>query len=193
MAGRYATLCIAAAYALSCAASAAAAEGRAMAQDDVEREYQEMIEPAMDFLHLVNTRFPGRECVRDRSLLNADYDVIALSLLRMFLVRGDLRQDVRELFMRLATFQALAPEERHLARPLAIPPRTHEEQQRNAAVVQARIAFWSRLDELEAQYPASEEELRPDREGFLITTEDRGWRPEAPTNVLREPDSCRTL
>jgi hypothetical protein len=162
-----------------------------MAQNDVDQEFQAMTQPAMEFLNSINEKFPGRECVRDRSRLPADYDQIALSLYRMFLVRGDLRKDVREIFMRLATFQTLPADSRDAGMPLAIPPRTDEERRLNAAVVQARMAIWAKLDRIEAEHPATDEEKSRREMGFLITSEDRGWRPDAPTNVLHELNSCR--
>lgn len=188
---RLASFCVAAAFAGLHAAPATAATGsHVMEQDDLDREFQAMIAPAMAFLDLVNTRFPARECVRARSLLNADYDIVARSLLQMFLVRDDLRGDVRELFMRLATFQPLPTGGIDLEKPLAIPPTNEEERQLNAAIVQARSAFWTQLDEVEALYPTSADAARRRGPGLLITAEDRGWRPQAPTNVLHERGGC---
>ncbi|HEX8571356.1 MAG TPA: hypothetical protein VF759_01245 [Allosphingosinicella sp.] len=170
--------------------AAATAEPAASHQADLDSDYQAMVEPAMDFLDLINRKFPERECVRDRGQLNDDYARIELSLLQMFLVRDDLRQDLREIAMRLATFHPLAPGERGRPIPLAIPPTTESEKAMNARVVQARIALWRKLDELDSKYPASPEARSSEKMGFLITSKDRGWRPDKPTRVLHESEDC---
>jgi BMFP domain-containing protein YqiC len=183
-----AALCAAAT--LACVTPAAArAEPAATKKDDIDAEYRAMTEPVMRFLDLVNRKFPGRECVRDRSHLADDYDKVALSLAQMFVIRDDLRKDLRELAMRLATFQTLPADVRHLAIPMAIPPATDSEKAMNAMVYRARTALWKKLDELEAQFPATAA-AETGKLGLIITTDDTGWRPDKPTRLLHKPNEC---
>ncbi|HEY0131314.1 MAG TPA: hypothetical protein VGB57_07905 [Allosphingosinicella sp.] len=182
-------LCIAAAApALASAAPPAAAP--VARGEDLDAEFQAMTQPFMDFLNLITRRFPERECVRDRSLLNAEYGKIELSLQQMFVVRDDLRKDVREIAMRLATFQPLPAELRHRDIPLALPPKTESEKAMIARVVQARTALWKKLDALESRFPASAAALASKEMGFIITVDDRGWRPGSPGQVLNERKQC---
>jgi hypothetical protein len=184
-----AALCGAAA--MACFPSPATAEPAGAKQDELDAEFQAMTEPLMRFLDLVNRKFPGRECVRDRSHLTDDYDKIALSLVRTFVVGDDLRKDLRELAMRLATFHAFPADVRHLAIPMAVPPLTESEKALNARVVQARIALWKKLDELEAQFPAAAAPDGGTKPGFIITMQDTGWRPDKPTTFIHKPNECR--
>jgi hypothetical protein len=193
--GGFVKLSIASLYAVATAAgcipdSAMAANAAVVDQADVDADYQAMVEPVMGFLHLINRKFPERECVRDRGQLNDDYAKIELSLLRMFVIRDDLRKDLREIAMRLATFHPLPANDRGREIFLVVPPTTESEKAMNAMVVQARIALWSKLDELDSKYPASAAAVTGDKMGFLITTKDRGWRPDKPTWVLHEREKC---
>lgn len=185
-----ARLCAAAACAAMVQTAASAAGPASMSESEADAEYQAMVKPALDFLTLVNRKFPGRECVRDRSHLNADYDAIALSIARTFLVRDDLRKDLREVAMRLATFQPLPADVRHLAIPLEVPPKTESAKAVNAMVVQTRIGLWKKLDELEAKYPSAAAAAAGDKIGLIMTTSDRGWRPDKPTDFFPERDNC---
>jgi hypothetical protein len=152
--------------------------------DSEMEKFNRDVKAGWDFLTLVNERFSERERVRDRSHLNASYDQIARALMKIFLTRDEIRRDVRELFMRLATFQDLGSDMRDTAIPLQFPPLTEGGKLLNKVITDERVRFWSRMEQLEIEYPSGSLPANADIPGLLITVEDRGWRPESPFDVL---------
>ncbi|MBV7256675.1 hypothetical protein KCG44_07740 [Pacificimonas sp. WHA3] len=166
----------------------AADAGNAFEKSSEQPNFAEDTKLARDFLDQIIYEFEDREVVRDLSRLQAPRPDIIKSLMPWFAIRHDLRPDIREIAMRLMTFQALPEEFKNESIPLSYPPKSAAVKTLYGQVIRDRKLMWDLFDDIEESFPGGAVPDFPEGR-LLITVDDRGWRPGTPEDFIVEKTS----
>jgi len=150
-------------------------------------DYEALVGPALNFLDQVTSEFEDREVLRDSGRLNHSVEAIIQSISHLYILRADLRDDARELAMRLMTFQEFPDALKNEDIRLNYPADNKQQSIFLSRLVENRKLVWTAFDEIDEKALVGLPEKQPGAK-LIIGQYDRGWRPSSPADFVIQSD-----